>query len=101
LRTKNDGERDLMAVNREGRIRAVFQILTEMSPAGLRAGAAQLILSALDLPDNPIIVLVLPRAPENALQDKLKRQNIGLLLYAWEGDRAVFPGLKDILSRIA
>jgi len=101
LRTGNDGERDLMAMNREGRIRAVFQILTEMSPAGLRAGAAQLILSALDLPDNPIIVLVLPRAPENALQDKLRRQNIGLLLYAWQGDRAVFPGLNDLLSGTA
>ncbi len=101
LRTRNDGERDLMAMNREGRIRAVFQILTEMSPAGLRAGAAQLILSALDLPDNPIIVLVLPRAPENALQDKLKRRNIGLLLYAWEGDRAVFPGMNILLPRIS
>jgi hypothetical protein len=101
LRARNDGERDLMAVNREGRILAVFHVRTETFLTGLRDGAAQLMLSVLDVPDRPMKVLVLPRTPDNLLQDKLKEMNISLLTFAWEGDRAVFPGLNDLLSRIA
>lgn len=101
LRTGNDGSRDLLVMNREGRIRAVFQVRTEMSLAGIHAGATQLLLNGLSLPGDPLLLLALPRTPEDALREKLKRLNINLLLYAWEGDRAVFPGLTDVLPRIA
>jgi hypothetical protein len=101
LRTGNDGCRDLMVMNREDRIRAVFQVRTEMALAGIHAGATQLLLNGLSLPQDPLLLLVLPRAPEEPLREKLKRLNIDLLIYGWEGDRAVFPGLADILPRIA
>ncbi len=101
LRTGNDGRRDLIAMNRNGRIRAVFQVRTEMFLPGLHAGAMQPLLDALDLPDGPPLVLVLPCAPENELREQLKRLNIDLLIYDWEDDRAVFPGLNLLLSRIA
>ena len=88
-------------MNRKGRIRAVFQIRTEMSPAGIHAGATQLLLNGLSLPGDPLLLLALPRAPEDALREKLKRLNIDLLIYGWEGDRAVFPDLAAHLPRIA
>jgi hypothetical protein len=101
LRTGNDGHRDLMVMNREGRIRAVFQIRTEMTLPDIHAGATQLLLNGLSLPDDPLLILTLPRAPESALREKLKRLNIDLLVYGWEGDRALFPGLDAFLPRIA
>jgi len=101
LRTGNDGCRDLMAVNREGRIRAVFQVLTEISQAGIHAGATQLLLNGLSLPGNPLLFLAIPHAPEAALWEKLKRLNIDLLIYNWQGDRAPFPGLAPLLPVIA
>jgi hypothetical protein len=101
LRTGNDGCRDLLVMNRKGRILAVFQILTEMSPTGIHAGATQLLLDGLSLPGDPLLILALPRAPEEALREKLKRLNIGLLIYGWEGDRAVFPDLAACLPGIA
>jgi hypothetical protein len=100
LRTGNDGCRDLLAINRAGRIRAVFQVLTEMSLAGIHAGATQLLLNGLSLPDNPLLILILPRPPEVALRDKLKRLNIDLLIYDWQEDRALFPGLAPLLAAI-
>jgi hypothetical protein len=101
LRTGNDGCRDLLVMNREGRIRAVFQVRTEMSLAGIHAGATQLLLNGLSLPGHPLLLLALPRTPEDALREKLKRLNIDLLIYGWEGDRAVFPDLATYLPRIA
>jgi len=101
LRTGNDGYSDLLVMNREGRIRAVFQVRTEMSLAGIHAEAAQLLLNGLNLPGDPLLLLALPRAPEEALREKLKRLNIDLLIYGWEGDRAVFPDLATHLLRIA
>ena len=100
-RTGNDGCRDLLVMNREGVIRAVFQIRTDMSLAGIHAGATQLLLNGLSLPGDPLLILALPHAPEETLREKLKRLNIDLLIYRWEGDRAVFPGLADVLPRIA
>lgn len=101
LRTGNDGCRDLLVMNREDRIRAVFQVRTEMALSGIHAGATQLLLNGLSLPGDPLLLLALPRPPEEPLREKLKRLNIDLLIYCWEGDRAVFPGLADLLPRIA
>ena len=100
LRTGNDADRDLMAMDREGRIRALFQIRTEMTLAGIHSGAAQLLLGGLGLSGSPLFILALPRAPESALREKLKRLNIAILTYDWRGGRAVFPGLDEILPAI-
>lgn len=101
LRTGNDGCRDLVAINREGGIRAVFQVLTEISQAGIHAGATQLLLNGLSLTGDPMLLLALPRAPEEPLREKLKRLNIDLLIYHWQEDRAVFPGLAPLLAATA
>ncbi len=101
LRTGNDGHRDLMVMNRAGRIRAIFQIRTEMTLPDIHAGATQLLLNGLSLPDNPLLILTLPRAPETALREKLKRLNIEILIYTWQDDQALFPGIGEFLPAIA
>ncbi len=100
LRTGNDGCRDLLAISRTGRIRAVFQVLSDMSLTCLHAAVTRLLLNGLTLPGNPILLLALPRAPEEDLRDKLRRLNINLLIYGWEEDRTVFPDLASCISRI-
>jgi len=100
LRTGNDDHRDLLVMGRESRIKAVFQVLTEMTSSGLNAGAMQLLLNGLNIPENPLLILALPGAPENALRGKLKRLNIDLMIYTWHENRAVFPDLDDLLPRI-
>jgi hypothetical protein len=101
LRTGNDGCRDLLAVDRRGLIRAVFQVRTDLSLSGIHAGATQLLLNGLSLPGDPLLVLALPRAPEEGLRAKLKKLNIDLLVYGWQEDRATFPDLKDLLPRMS
>jgi hypothetical protein len=101
LRTGNDGCRDLLVMNRTGRVLAVFQILTEMSPTDIHTRATQLLLDGLSLPGNPLLILALPHAPEDTLWEKLRRLNIDFLVYGWEEDRAIFPDLAACLTRIA
>ncbi len=99
LRTANDGQRDLLIIDRQDRIRAVFQVLTETTLPDLHAGATRLLLNGQGLPENPLLVLALPDSPENALREKLKRLNIDLLIYGWQEDLALFPGLDDLIPR--
>ena len=101
FRSGNDGLRDLMVMNREGRIRAVVQVRTEMTLPDIHAGATRLLLGGLSLPDDPLLILALPREPESGLREKLKRLNIAILTYEWRGDRALFAGLDAFLPRIA
>jgi hypothetical protein len=93
LRTGNDGDRDLIVLDQAGRVRAVFQVLDEMTLTALHAGATQLLLNGLDLPEEPRLVLLAPVKPEPDLREKFKRLRIDLLGYDWQGDRAVFPEL--------
>jgi hypothetical protein len=101
FRTGNDGQRELLVMDRLDRLRAVFQILPKMTLPDLHAGAMQLLLNGLNLSDHPLLILVLPEAPENDLREKLKQLSIDLLIYNWKEDRALFPGLDDLLPRRA
>ncbi|MHB8909662.1 MAG: hypothetical protein ACYDAA_12375 [Syntrophales bacterium] len=101
FRTGNDPHRDLIVMDREGRIRAVFQIRTAMTLPDIHAGTAQLLLGGLGLPGSPLLILTLPRAPENALREKIERLHIAILTYDWRGERAVFPELGEFLPAIA
>ena len=101
FRMGNDSHRDLMVIDRQGGIRAVFQVRTDMTVSGMHAGATQLLLNSLSLPGSPLLVLVLPRMPERILGEKLKGLNIDLLVYNWEQDRAVFPEIDALLARLA
>ncbi len=101
LRSGNDGQRDLMAIDRSGRLRAVFQVVTDTTPAGIHAAATELLLAALDLPDDPLRILVLPSAAEAGLGERLRRLGVATIACAWQGQRADFAGLDALLPRIA
>ncbi len=101
LRTGNDGHRDLMVMNRAGRIGAVFQVLTEATLPDIHAGTTQLLLNGLSLPGDPLLVLTLPGEPESGLREKLKRLGIAVLTYEWRGERVLFAGLDAFFPRIA
>lgn len=100
LRTGNDDHRELLVMGRENHVLAIFQILAEMTPSGLHAGAMQLLLNSQDLPEKPLLLLALPEAPDDPLREKLKRLGIELLIYAWHGNSAVFPDLVGFLPRL-
>jgi hypothetical protein len=95
LRTGNDSHRDLLIMGRENHIRAVVHVMTEMTLPGLYAGTTQLLLNNLSLLEAPLLVLAIPRNPENILQEKLKRLHSDLLIYQWAEDRAAFPDLRN------
>lgn len=96
FRAGNDGHRDLLVLDRQDRVRAVVQVLPDRTPGALLAAATRLLLNGLSLPGNPLLILALPRPPEAALREKFQRLRIDLLTYAWQGDRARFPGLDDL-----
>jgi hypothetical protein len=100
LRTGNDDHRELLVMGRENRILAIFQILTETTPAGLNAGAIQLLLNGSTTSDKPRLLLALPGTPDDDLREKLGRLGIGLLIYAWRGNSAIFPDLDGLLPSI-
>jgi hypothetical protein len=100
FRTGNDGRRDLLIMDRSDRIRVLFQVLSKTDLPELCTGAARLLLEGTDLPGNPLLVLVLPEMPDQALQDKLLRLNVDLLTCRWSGEEALFPDLDALLSRI-
>jgi hypothetical protein len=97
LKVGNDLARDLFTVNRKGKIRDVFQVVTDTSTATLNSGTAQLLLSNIDLPERPRLVLTVPDNLDEALESKLKKLGIEILVYDWHRDQAVFPELANIV----
>lgn len=97
LRTGNDDHRELMVMDRENRILAIFQILTDMTASHLYARAMQLLLNAPTPPETPRLILVLPGNPDNTLREQFQRLGIKILTYVWQETGAVFPELDDFL----
>ncbi len=97
LKVGNDLARDLFTVNRKGKIRDVFQVVTDTSTATLNSGTAQLLLSNIDLPERPRLVLTVPDNLDEALESKLKKLGIEILVYDWHRDQAMFPYLPALI----
>jgi hypothetical protein len=93
LKVGNDGSHDLFAVDKKGQVTIVYQVITGTSKPVLHKGIAGLLLSGLDFSNNPRLVLVLPQPLDESLETKLRHLKIELLVYKWQQDRAVFPGL--------
>jgi hypothetical protein len=100
LRTGNDGKHDLLVTDRTGRVAAVFAVLTRTELPSLYAGTTELLLAGLSLPQGPLLVLLMPAAPEDPLRQQLGKLGIDLLIYEWCEDRAVFPALDALQKRI-
>jgi hypothetical protein len=96
FKAANDPERELFIANKKGEITTVFQVLTDASEASIQQGVAHLLLSNADLPDRPQLILIIPEAIDKTLEMKLGKLGIHVLVYEWQKDKAVFPGLPVI-----
>ncbi len=96
IRVGNDGDRDLYALDEDGRIAVLFEVRTDRNLTGLYAGAARLLLGGLGLPNPPRQVLVVPRGVDAEVEDRLRKLKIDFLPFDWKDDRAVFGELKNI-----
>jgi hypothetical protein len=94
----NDITRDLFIVSPKRQITTVFQVMTEPSTAVVHAGISKLLLSGIDLPEKPRLVLTIPRGMDQTLSAKLKKLGIDILEYEWQQDKTVFPDLHDIIN---
>jgi len=97
-RVGNDDSRDLFVVDDHGRVKLLFQLSTDPSTFSLHAGIAELLLQSSDLPERPTLVLILPVSPDEDVTRKLKKLDINVIAFEWEGTRAIFPGLDVLLS---
>jgi hypothetical protein len=96
FKAANDPERDLFIANKKGEIMTVFQVITDASEASIQQGAAHLLLTNTDLPVWPQLILIVPEALDKILETKLGKLGIHVLVYEWQKDKAVFPGLPVI-----
>jgi hypothetical protein len=94
----NDGLRDLMAVDKEGRVAAVFQVETNNLQRSVEEGASRLLVNNLHSPRPPRLILTVPEPLDAAMTAKLRRFNIEAVSYAWRGNQAIFPGLDELLA---
>lgn len=99
LKVGNDGTHDLFVVDKKGQVTTVCHVITDTSKPGLHESIAGLLLSGLDFPNNPRLILVLPQPLDEFLETKLRHLKIELLVYEWQQDRAVFSGLREMLSQ--
>jgi len=98
-KSANDLERDLFIANKKGEITTVFQVLTDLSENSIQQGVAHLLLANTDLPERPQLILIIPEAINQSLEAKLKKLGIDMLVYEWQKEQAVFPGLPALIYK--
>jgi hypothetical protein len=96
----NDGLRDLMTVDKEGQIAAVFQVKTNNLPKSVQEGATQLLVNSIHLPRPPRLILALPEPLDDVMTTKLRHLHIESMTYTWREDHAFFPGLDEYLNSL-
>jgi hypothetical protein len=96
----NDSLRDLMAVDKEGQVAAVFQVKTNILPKSVQEGVTQLLVNSLHFTRPPRLILALPEFLDPALTAKLRHLNIETTTYSWRDNRAVFPDLDKLLASL-
>lgn len=96
-RAGNDFERDLFIANAKGIVTTVFQIVTDASADSIRSGAVLLLFANINLPGNPLLILVVPEAVDEALSAKLKKLGINTLVFEWQRAQAVFSKLNSLI----
>ena len=97
FKVANDLTRDLFTLNKKGRIADVFQIVPDVSIAGINWATAHLLLNAIDLPERPRLILSIPEAIDQSLEAKLKKLGIDVLVYKWQRDHVLFSNLPALI----
>ena len=93
----NDFERDLIIANAKGKITTAFQVVTDASVNSIQSGTVQLLLANANLPEKPLLILIVPEAIDEILNAKLKKLGIDALVFEWQYDQAVFPKLNSLI----
>jgi hypothetical protein len=97
IKIGNDTESELFIVDpSENRISHIFEVLTDTKENNVFAAAAKLLLQTSAAALNPLPVLVLPEDKMNHYEQELKRINISVLGFHWQGEKVVFSGLGKI-----
>lgn len=96
LKEGNDRNRDLYILDPAGRIKALFEVKTDMSTTSLYCAVGQLMLHSVDLSERPRLILTIPEKVSTALEDKLNRLGIEVLTYGWSDDEVVFARLDSL-----
>jgi hypothetical protein len=94
----NDALQDLMAVDKEGQVEAVFQVKTNNLPKSIQEGATRLLVNSLHFPRPPRLILALPEPLDAAMTAKLLALHIETMIYVWRENQAVFPDLDKLLA---
>jgi len=97
FKSANDLERDLFIANKKGEITSVFEVLTDSSESSIHQGVAHLLLANTNLPERPRLILIIPAAIDQLLEAKLKKVDIDVIVYEWQKEQAVFPGLPALI----
>jgi hypothetical protein len=97
IKIGNDTESELFTVDAsENRISHIFEVLTDTKENNVLVAAAKLLLQTSAAALNPLPVLVLPEEKINHYEQELKRINISVIGFHWQGERVVFSGLGKI-----
>lgn len=96
----NDALRDLMAVDKDGQVAAVFQVKTNILTKSVQEGVTQLLVNSLHLPRPPRLILALPEPLDSAMTAKLRHLNIETMIYTWQENQAFFPSLDKLLASL-
>jgi len=98
IKIGNDTENELFAVDSPGnRISHIFEIVTDTKEKSVLAAVGKLLLQTSVAAVNPLPVLVLPEEKINYYEQELRRINISVIGFQWDGEKAVFTGLKKIM----
>jgi len=96
----NDTENELFTVNTsENRISHIFEVLTDTKENSLFAAAGKLLLQTSDAALRPHPVLVMPEDKISHYAEELQRNNISVIGFHWQEEKAVFSGLEKIKFR--
>ena len=93
------GKKFVVGEGVKGKITVVYQVVTDVSIATINTATAQLLLNNTDLPERPLLTLIVPKAIDQSLETKLKKLGISILEYEWQENHAVFPRLPALICK--
>jgi hypothetical protein len=100
IKIGNDTESELFTVDpSENRISHIFEVLTDTKENSLFAAVGKLLLQTSDAALRPNPVLVMPEDKISHYAEELQRNNISVVGFYWQEEKAVFSGLEKIKFR--
>lgn len=96
FKVRNDRNRDLYVIGRDGKITSIFEIKTDTSTTSLYSAVGQLLLNSISLLKRPRLILAIPERLGKTIEGKLNKIGIEPLVFKWSDDKAIFTGLNSL-----